>query len=180
MRRLVFTCFCLVWVLLPWAAASAAEPGTTPDYVATDLDGNAHSAASLRGKVVLVEFWATWCSPCKESLPFYAQLVRENPDELVVLAVSIDARREDARDFLKKVVPDFEALPGFVPIWSAKHSLAALFGPTVFPTAYFLDRQGVVREVVVGFDQASRARSQAVMKKLVAPGEAQPANTVKK
>lgn len=178
MRRLLLMAFCLVLALFPPGGLSAAELGSSPQFIATDLDGKAHNAEALRGKVVLVEFWATWCGPCKKSLPFYAQMVRENPDAFVVLAVSIDAKRDDARNFLASVVPDFEALPGFVPTWSPKHELASLFGPTVFPTAYLLDTQGVVREVVVGFDDAARARSQVAIKKLIAQRESQAAKAV--
>ncbi|UCE03596.1 MAG: TlpA family protein disulfide reductase [Candidatus Latescibacterota bacterium] len=89
-------------LLLCALAPSIAVAESAPDFEATLLDGERVHLESFRGQVVLIEFWATWCGPCREQLPKLAAL--ENAiEDLVVLAVNVDKRRERVELFAERV-----------------------------------------------------------------------------
>ncbi len=142
-------------------AFAGVDEGDKPTFVATTLDGEKVTSKELRGKVVLVDFWATWCKPCKESFPFYSELVEKYDGKLVVLAVSVDGRSKDVREFLQG--KSF----AFTVVWNKKHPIAKTFGPSTFPTSYLIDKEGVVRDVHVGFDKQTREQTEAQLEVLI-------------
>src|SRR5262249_47538744 len=83
-------------------AAAAAEPGPpAPGFTAKTFEGKQVSLADYRGKVVFVDFWASWCSPCRESLPLYDKLAADfGGDEFTVIAVNLDETAADAKKFM--------------------------------------------------------------------------------
>jgi len=98
------------------------------------------------GRVMLVDFWASWCAPCKASFPSYSQLQRElGPQGFTLIAVSVDKQAAAYQDFLKKHAPDFAT------VRDGKQKLAAELRVPGMPTSYLVDRQGVLRAVHVGF-----------------------------
>jgi thiol-disulfide isomerase/thioredoxin len=161
MARFTLICLLFVALLIPASAFAEVGPGDKPTYTATTLDGEEVSSAELRGKVVLVDFWATWCAPCKESFPFYSKLAKEYEDDLVVLAVSLDGSRKEARKFMEGKGYAFTVA------WHPKHPVVKTFGPSIFPTSYLIDRQGVVRHVHTGFDDETRKQTETEVKALV-------------
>lgn len=161
MTQLVLKLLLFAALLIPATSLADVDAGDTPSYTATTLDGESLTAAELRGKVVLIDFWATWCAPCKESFPFYSELAKEHGDDLVVLAVSVDAEREAIEQFLKG--KDY----AFSVVWSKKHSLAKKFGPSTFPTSYLIDRTGKVRHVHVGFDAKAKKKTAEQLEALI-------------
>ena len=85
--------------------SDAASPSTPPKSAqASEINWQ-----SYQGKVVLVDFWASWCLPCRQLMPQMAALQEQNPD-LVVVAVSVDASREKALTFLRAVEPTLRAV----------------------------------------------------------------------
>lgn len=98
------------------------------------------------GKVTLVDFWASWCAPCKASFPAMAKLHEDYAGRgLQILAVSIDEKVPAAQAFLKKMTPPFAALH------DRDQKLAPLVGVPTMPTSYLLDRSGKVRFIHEGF-----------------------------
>lgn len=99
-----------------------------------------------RGSVVYLDFWASWCGPCRRSLPALDELYREfEADGFQVLAISVDMVEEDALDFLNRYVVTY---PVALDVTGAS---ANAFGVNGMPSGYLIDRQGKVREVHVGF-----------------------------
>jgi cytochrome c biogenesis protein CcmG, thiol:disulfide interchange protein DsbE len=129
------------------ALARALEPGDrAPELSGASLDGQAISLATLRGKVVLIDFWASWCAPCKEEMPFIERLYRRLRSQgLIVVGVSVDAERENARDFIAQLKVSFPI------VHDAKHAIADRFKPPRMPTSYVLDREGKIRHVHEGW-----------------------------
>ncbi len=128
-------------------AASALEQGDdAPDFSAPGLSGGTVSLDEHRGKVVMVDFWASWCGPCAQSLPALDALRKEfSADDFQVIAVNVDAESEKAKAFLgRRPVGYPSALDpdGLIP---------TRFGLQTMPTSYLIDRKGVVRHIHKGF-----------------------------
>lgn len=139
--------------------------GQSMDEVALPrLAGGTRSLDELRGQVVLVDVWASWCRPCVESLPFYADLENAlSAKGFRFVGINIDVDKRAAAAFLKEESLSLETLldPG-----------AKFIGPrfkiTRMPTAFLLDRAGNIRHVHEGFASADKARWRAEIDTLLA------------
>lgn len=133
--------------------AGAADIGSPPpDCNWHLLDGTTVSLSQLRGKVVYVDFWASWCGPCVLSFPFMNSLVRDYQGRgLQVVGVDMDERAEDARKF----VADHAA--AFAIAEAPNEKCATDFRVHDMPSTYFVDRQGTLRVVHRGFRTGDEA-----------------------
>lgn len=113
--------------------------------------GGGQSLAAHAGKVLIVDFWATWCEPCRQSFPAYQQLVSKLGGDVVVLGISQD---DDA-----KGIPAFVAETGakFPIVWDDGKAVAKAYSPPTMPTAFVIDRSGIVRFVHVGYRAGDEA-----------------------
>lgn len=122
--------------------AIAADSRAMPDFTLQTLDGTEISRESLAGKVVVVNFWATWCSDCMNAIPEYITLYRQfaAEEDFVFLAVSLDEERaEFVRTFVEK-----KGLP--YPVALGTRALAQAFGGIEeIPTSFIIDRAGNIR-----------------------------------
>ena len=129
-------------------ALAAGKPAI--DFTLPTLDGKQVHLADLRGKVVLIDFWASWCTPCKQELPLleklHAKLARRG---LVVLVININKDRADAARFAAAA-----KLTMTVPL-DPKAQVGARYEPPKMPSSYVVDRKGIVRKVNAGFYGAS-------------------------
>ncbi len=134
-----------------WLQSSKYEPLTVgkvaPDFALPDLQDRTIRLSDFRGKVVFLNFWATWCQPCKEEMPSMEVLYKTfERDGLVVLAVSID------RVTTKQNIPPFVnsmnlTFPVLVDSWGQTDKRYKLMG---VPETYIIDQEGVLREKVIG------------------------------
>ena len=127
------------------ALAGGVKPGDTfPDLAAFKLEGKVPD--NTKGKVVLVDFWASWCEPCKQSFPVMQELHTRYADRgLVIIAVNVDENRPDMEAFLKKNAATFVVLR------DAKQKLVEKTGIATMPSSFLLDREGKVRFTHTGF-----------------------------
>ena len=140
--------------------ASVAQPRRTviapgelgsslPDFSVRDLQGREISSADLRGKVVLIDFWATWCQPCKKEMPGYQKLVdRYGARGFAVVGFKFDtmADSEDPVHFAKRIGVHY-------PLAVAPDELKQKFGGIEgLPTTMLYDRKGILRKKVIGFE----------------------------
>ena len=134
-------------------AAAAVAPGEIgsplPSFDLKDLGGNRISSAELRGKVVLIDFWATWCGPCKKEMPGYQKLLdRYGSRGFVVIGFKFDtmADVEDPLKFARRIGVHY-------PLAIAPDELKQEFGGIEgLPTTMLYDREGTLRKKVVGFE----------------------------
>ena len=134
-------------------AASSPLPQAAPRWPLLD---------SLHGKVVLVDFWASWCGPCLQSFPWMNGLhAKHGKDGLVIVAVNLDQDRAFADAFLKKVPAQFRVE------YDAKGQLAKSFGVEAMPTSFLIGRDGTVRARHAGFREKQReGREQEIVQLL--------------
>jgi thiol-disulfide isomerase/thioredoxin len=129
---------------------AAGEIGSRlPAFSAKDLQGHQVSSSDLRGKVVLIDFWATWCQPCKKEMPGYQKLLdRYGTRGFAVVGFKLDVMRdtEDPVLFAKKIGVRY-------PLVVAADDLKQRFGGIEgIPTTMLYDRQGILRKKVIGFE----------------------------
>ena len=138
----------LLLFALPGSAGSrAAASAQAVDFDLPTRSGHL-SLASLRGKVVLVDFWASWCGPCRQSFPWLSAISTRYVDRgLVVVGVNLDKDRAKADEFLRLFTPPFP-----VAFDSAGKSAEA-FNVTVMPSSFLVDRDGHVAYVHPGFEE---------------------------
>jgi thiol-disulfide isomerase/thioredoxin len=130
------------------ARADAPAPGQRAiDFQATTLAGRPLKLSSLRGKVVLLDFWASWCEPCKKELPLLAEIARKlRPRGVEILAVNIDSDRRLAEEFLRKHEVSLTVL------LDPEGAVVKRYDPPKMPTSFVVDREGVLRHVNAGFE----------------------------
>ncbi len=118
-------------------AKPAPALATAPAWSVTDLDGKAVSSASLSGKVVLLNFWATWCPPCVAEIPdFIALQQRHASDGLAIVGASVDSEPDTVRDFAQRRGMNYT-------VAMADPALLEKFGPiSVIPVTLLIDRDG--------------------------------------
>jgi thiol-disulfide isomerase/thioredoxin len=129
---------------------SAGEIGSRlPAFTVDDLQGHKISSADLHGKVVLVDFWATWCQPCKQEMPGYQKLLdRYGAQGLAVVGFKFDTMMdtEDPTKFAEKIGVRY-------PLAVATDDLKQKFGGIEgLPTTMLYDREGILRQKVIGFE----------------------------
>lgn len=133
----------------PAAPAAAEESGPqAPDFTLESLDGGTVALADLRGKVVVLDFWATWCPPCEFQIPILNEVHAKLGQEVAILGISVDTEGPDkVREYLQKH-------PAEYPILMGSESLARKFGAPGFPSLILVDPQGRVGDVHVGLIEA--------------------------
>ena len=137
---------------------AAGEIGSRlPDFSVKDLQGREISSADLRGKVVLIDFWATWCQPCKKEMPGYQRLEdRYGSRGFAVVGFKFDTMMdmEDPVLFAKKIGVRY-------PLAVAADDLKQKFGDIEgLPTTMLYDRQGVLRKKIIGFEYTNVIESE--------------------
>ncbi len=115
------------------------------DFKLKDLDGKEMSLSDLKGKKVFLNFWATWCPPCKEEMPAMEQLYQETKDsDLVIVAIDIGESLSTVKSFVDSNEYNFKVL------LDTDQSVAAQYNISAIPTSYFIDEEGNIISKNVG------------------------------
>lgn len=123
-----------------------AHPYPAPDFVLRDVNGNAVRLSSLRGRGVVLNFWATWCGPCKREIPWFIELQKEyGPRGLQIVGVSEDD------DGSKAVAPFAQKMGIDYPMLLDDGQVSSVYGANqILPTTYYISRGGQVIAIVKG------------------------------
>ena len=139
-----------------------ARPGQTgklaPDFTVSDGTNSVH-LANYRGRVVLLNFWASWCPPCIEEMPGLLQLHHDRPD-IAVLAVSIDEDPGAYTRFIDRHHIDL------ITVRDPNQTAAALYHTEGWPETYIIDRQGYIRHKIVGAPDWSNPEIRSFLKSM--------------
>lgn len=129
------------------AAEGAPKPGTSsPDFTLTGLDGKSYQVGGGREKPLLLNFWASWCDPCKEEAPALADLASKYSEKLDVYAVNVT--QYDKIDKVKEFVETYNFT--FPVLLDEKEEVFRKFNGAAFPTNVLIDKNGVIQELVIG------------------------------
>lgn len=154
----------LVALAIPAAIAAAQVSAGTraPEIGLNDTAGNPVRMAQLRGKVVLVDFWASWCAPCREEMPVLERLHQQYKDRgLVIVGVNMDREAPNMRRFLQRTPVSFRV------VHDGQHAVAGRYGPPRMPSSYIVDKRGVVRFVHAGFRASDAADMEREIQRLL-------------
>ena len=150
--RLLTICVATLSVPAAWSLEAGAA---SPELNLPGLKGPV-TLAGLNGKVVYVDFWASWCGPCKQSFPFMNELqAKYRTQGFEVVAINVDAKREDADKFLAQVPVQFSVA------FDAKGDSAKRFEVKGMPSSYLIGRDGKIFAAHKGFKEEDRKELEA-------------------
>ena len=144
MRNRIATLAAVLMLALPaWAAAGDVH---APDFTLQSLDGKTVTLGQYKGDVVMINFWASWCGPCRQEMPLLDDIYKQYKDMgFVLLGVNVEPDVRSANGWLSKT-------PVSYPILSdPKSAVSQLYQVQAMPTTVIIDRQGVVRYVHNGY-----------------------------
>ena len=129
------------------SAATLGDPA--PACTSSSIsDKQVLDVANLKGKVVYMDFWASWCPPCKTSFPSLDRLYHEFKDQgFEVVAINLDEEKSDAEEFLQNNPVNFSI--GY----DGEGKCPRSFDVKAMPTSFIIDKKGIIREIHLGFDQ---------------------------
>jgi peroxiredoxin len=134
-----------------------------PDFQLPKLNGEKVRLSDFKGKVVYVDFWATWCPPCRKSFPWMESMhQRYSGMGLKIVAISLDQKRDLIESFLKT------HKAGFTILQDKKGNVAEAFNVKGMPSSYLVDRKGNIRLKHAGFNEGDKAGLESQIKQLLA------------
>ncbi|HNS62917.1 MAG TPA: TlpA disulfide reductase family protein [Anaerolineaceae bacterium] len=148
--------FSILWIgltsfLLPLPvhqSASAPRAGfSAPDFSLPDLQGSSLQLGDLKGKVVILNFWASWCSPCKAEMPAFQSVYSQWKEEGIEI-VAVNTTSQDSLAGIQSFVSSYQL--SFPILLDSDGSVNQLYRVQALPTTFLIDRQGMIREVIIG------------------------------
>ncbi len=144
------------------AAVATGAHAATPAFTLPARDGGNLSLEELKGQVVMINFWATWCGPCRQEMPLLEQIqTKYEPLGFTLVGINVEPDSTAAQEWLAKVPVTFPIL------FDRKNEVAESFGVEGMPSSVFIDRAGNVRYVHRGYRPGDEAKYADMIRSLV-------------
>jgi peroxiredoxin len=161
LMNLLLICIVLLWAQLPSAVADTVT-GPAPNFTLKDTAGNNMRLSELRGNVVLINFWASWCGPCRQEMPLLDELYTQyKPLGFTILGVNVEENSADAKDLLEKIPVSFPVL------FDNENKVSKMYNVVAMPSTVIVDRDGNMRYVHLGYQPGYEQRYQDQVRELV-------------
>ncbi|ACK42502.1 TlpA family protein disulfide reductase [Dictyoglomus turgidum] len=153
MRKSLILKFLILFIFMVFFLTTSIYPKQTQisenspalDFTLPDIKGKQYSLSSFKGNVILLNFWATWCPPCRYEVPMLDKIQKEYKDKkFKIVAVSLDSDINALRDYLKNVNVSFLVLS------DKKGSVGYAYNILAIPTSFLIDKKFVVRKIYLG------------------------------
>jgi peroxiredoxin len=156
-----FVLLLLGTLLLPGFTARAVD-GAAPDFTLQSRSGETVSLSQLRGQVVMINFWATWCGPCREEMP-HLEALHQRYDALgfKLLGVNVEENSSDAAEWLQETPVSFSIL------YDPENSVSELYDVVAMPSTVIVDRQGNIRFLHHGYQAGYENEYQTQIRALI-------------
>lgn len=148
--KIILAIILAMGLLLPSCSGSAPAPSVgkpAPDFQLPSLGGQIVTLSDFRGRPVLINFWASWCGPCRYEMPFLQRLHEDKAwadKGLVILAIDIGEAPETVREFVANYRLSFTVL------LDTKQEVALAYNVRGIPTTFLIDKGGVIRDIKIG------------------------------
>ena len=144
------------------SAGAAPVSGPAPDFTLKSLDGTNMKLSEMAGNVVLINFWASWCGPCREEMPLLNALHNKyQPLGFTVLGINVEEQVDSARGFLRDFPVDFPVL------LDNRNQVSQLYEVVAMPTTVVVDRDGKLRYLHRGYKSGDEEKYRQMVKQLV-------------
>lgn len=152
---------CLIMTSL--LACAQELSGPAPDFTLKTREGESVNLADLKGKVVMINFWASWCAPCRQEMPFLDAMYEDfHRAGFVLLGVNLDQNSAAAEKFLADVPVTFPVL------MDPKGEVAKLYKNRAMPSSFFIDREGQLAYLHMGYRPGEEEKYRQTVRKLLA------------
>jgi thiol-disulfide isomerase/thioredoxin len=154
--------FAVVAMVLNVAASASTRVGAAPDFTLKSRSGENIKLSELKGEVVMVNFWASWCGPCREEMPKLEQMYKRYQSRgLTVIGVNVEQDARVAERMLNDIPVSFPIL------FDPHNKVGELYGINVMPSTFLLDRDGTVRYLHRGYQPGYEADYQRQIRELI-------------
>jgi thiol-disulfide isomerase/thioredoxin len=144
------------------AVSARATKNIAPDFTLKSETGKNLKLSELRGKVIMINFWASWCGPCRQEMPVLDQLYKHyRPLDFTVLGVNVEQNPDDAKSLLKDVSVSFPIL------FDKENKVSKLYDIKGMPSTVLVDRDGNVRYVHIGYQSGTEQEYQEQIRTLI-------------
>jgi len=161
-NRLSLLLLCILSFAVVTPADAASVKGQAPNFTLKSLGGKNLKLSEMAGNVVLINFWASWCGPCREEMPLLNDLHKKyEPLGFTVLGVNVEEDAKNARGFLKNFPVDFPI------VLDNKNKVSKKYNVIAMPTTVVVDRDGNMRFLHKGYKPGDEEKYRKMVKKLV-------------
>jgi len=131
--------------------AGISKGDKAPNFTLQTLDGkNNHTLQNLKGDVILVNLWASWCKGCKKEMPEFFELQKCYKKGFKIVTVSVDDSATKSQKFLNRLEKKMGTKTPFITLYDAKKNVAKAYHCAAMPSSYLIDKNGVIKQIIVG------------------------------
>lgn len=163
MLKIFFLCISVIFFASIGFAQDVNSPA--PDFTAKDLNGNSIKLSDLKGKVIILDFWASWCIPCKKSMPYLIELYdSRRADSLIVLGINVDTQLDKIREFQSAINAEIT----FPVFFDNEAKIPPFYNVESMPTTIVINKEGIIKYKEAGFNTDLKDKLDKTVKDLLA------------